>query len=92
MARLPPRLPPRVGKRSAAPRGGGPARKPPGPLPPRRPAGVSPKRVAAAFRGSVRPVRASVGYQIVSLFAAAFVLLLPAAYLALIGAVGWAVY
>ena len=90
MPRPPTRLPARV-----RPDGGGtrPSRRPPpGPRAPRKPAAVSPKQVAAAFVNPVKPVRASPVYRFVSAVVAGFVLLLPAAYLALIAAVAWGVY
>ena len=91
MPRPPTRLPARV-----RPDGGGNRNAvrppPPGPRAPRKPAAVSPEQVAAAFVNPVKPVRASPVYRFVSAIVAGFVLLLPAAYLALIAAVGWGVY
>ncbi|QDT15150.1 M48 family metallopeptidase [Alienimonas californiensis] len=99
MARLPPRtppaLPPRVRGRAGKPAAGLPAgRKPPRPRPrpPKRAARLSPEDVAAGFVNPVRTVRASLGYQIVALFAAGVVLLMPVVYLTLIGGVGGAIY
>ena len=87
MPRLPARIRPAGEKSRKARRS-----PPPGPRAPRKPAAVSPGLVAAAFVNPVKPVRASLVYRLASVVVAGFVLLLPAAYLALIGAVGWGVY
>ncbi|NNJ27477.1 M48 family metallopeptidase [Alienimonas chondri] len=86
-------LPPRVrGKKRDRPLAAPAGRKPPRPRPPKRASKLTPKDVVAAIQNDVRPVRASLGYRIVALIAAAVALLLPIAYLALIAAVGWATY
>ena len=90
-APLPPRR--RLSQRSAR-SGGRPAPGSPGIKRRRksRPAQVSPEQVRTAFTGTVRPVRASIGYRVAALFAAVLLVVLPLVYLAVIAAAGWGVW